>query len=100
MAKAKNEMNKRVKGQYIKLPNKIFDMKLDVNALAIYILFLKDSENFNPSNGYIQGTLGISKPTVIKYKKLLESRNMIRKIVKGGLGRISKYELVMPKDWK
>lgn len=89
-----------MKRAFFKVPNKVFDIGLSATAVAIYAYLAKMPEDFNPSIGNMSNVLGISKPTVIKYMKELQNRNIIRCIQPGGENLITRYEFNKPEDWQ
>lgn len=93
-------MNKTIKKNFFKVPNRIFEYGLSPNAFLIYSEFVSQSEEFNPSVSYLCKKLKMSRATIHRSIQELLDRNFINCIEKGGLGRLSKYELVHPKYWR
>lgn len=97
--KNKQDLNK-MKKAFFKMPNKVFDIGLSATAVGLYAYLIKMPEDFNPSVGVMANSLNISKPTVIKYMKELQNRNLITCIQPGGTNLITKYQLNRPDVWK
>lgn len=95
----KDLLNK-LKKNYTKIPMKLYQMDLPALAIALYCLLSSLPESFNPSLGFLKNKLFLSKPTVLKYLKILEARNIIKKYYVGGINNISKYEFIKPDKWK
>jgi DNA-binding MarR family transcriptional regulator len=95
----KSKLNK-LKKQYFKIPNRIFDMSLPAQAIALYAYLAKQPEDFNPAVSVMAKALRLSKPTVIKYVKELKDRNIIRCYEQGRERVISKYEFIPSNEWE
>lgn len=100
--KNKLEIYKGLKKNYFKCPNKIFDIGIHIQCVGFYCFLLSLPEDFNPSITYLTNKLKISRNTVLRYMEYLESLGMVRKTEKGSnlKRRVSKYELLSPKNWK
>jgi hypothetical protein len=96
----KQRLVKELKNNYIKVPNRIFDIGLSPAAIALYVLYLKYSDGFHPSTPFLCKTLKLSKPTILGYKKELVERGIMIRVFKGGAGRVSKYKFTPPSSWK
>jgi len=92
----KNGINKQKTG-YIKLPIRLFELNLSLEAMALYTYLIKNTEDYNPSVGSLHSILKISKKSIRKYLKELLDHNVIEK---AGFSMFQKYRLVNPKDWK
>lgn len=99
MMRNKNILNK-LKRNYYKVPTKIHQMGLNSTSISLYYLLASFAEEFNPSIRFLQKKLDLSRPTVIKYLKILETKNIIRKYHQGGQNDLNKYEFVNPGEWK
>lgn len=97
--KGKTQINK-LKTYYAKVPAKIFEAEVSPNAALLYCFFFSLAEEFNPGLGFISFKLRLSKKTILKYIRELESRNIVRKYKEGGFNEFNKYELILPKEWK
>ncbi len=98
--KNKNEILNKLKKNYFKIPNKIFEVNLSATAIAMYCYLAKNREDFNPSVSTIAKSLKLSKTTTIKYLKELQNRNIINQYEAGAERRVSKYEFIKGNDWK
>ena len=98
--KGKNLLAKE-KAFYTRVPNKALD-RTDIsnNTKLLYVFLLKQREDFNPGQGFLADIMNCSKPSIRKFMKELEDRNMIHKYRQGGKGHFSLYEFVGTKDWK
>lgn len=85
---------------YTKVPNKVFSLGLSPYSIAMYSFMVSLPEEFDPSVSYLAKTLRLSKSTIIRSTKELVDRNLIAVLDKGGLGKVTKYELQPPKNWK
>lgn len=94
----KLKLNK-LKKNYFKIPNRIFDMGLEATAIAMYCYLAKQPEDFNPAISVIARNLKVSKPTVVKYMKVLQNRNIIKQYEQGRERVISKYEFISSNEW-
>jgi DNA-binding MarR family transcriptional regulator len=85
---------------YIKIPSKLYDINLSHPAIAIYGYMASCSEAFNPSIRYMSQKLGMTTPTIVKYVKELENRNIILRISTGGMKTLNRYSFTDPSTWK
>ncbi len=101
LGNVKNRRNMcSMKKGYAKVPIEIFNAGLSPFALGMYCLFISLPEDFDPALSFLSSTLKISRNTVIKYLKELESRNIIKKYHTGGPNAgFSKYEFVARREW-
>lgn len=92
----KNGINKQKSG-YIKLPTRLFEIALSLEAMALYVYLIKNTEDYNPSVGSLHNVLKISKKSIRKYLKELLDHGIIEK---SGFKRFQLYRLVNPREWK
>lgn len=100
--KNKNNMN-LIKANYMKVPNAIFSLNLDVTSIGIYLLFLSMPESFNPSPKFVCDRLGISRRTFYrKLNQLLDTR-LIELVSEGysfaGNSQVALYRFNNPSLW-
>lgn len=90
-----------LKTKYSKVPNKIFELDLPFQAVALYCLFVSLPEDFNPSVRYVSRRLKMSLNTVRKYVKLLEDAQVVQRYHVGSLkAGSSKYMFLDPNKWR
>lgn len=92
-----------IKGNYMKVPNAIFTLNLDVASIGIYLLFLSMPESFNPSPKFVCDRLGISRRTFYrKLNQLLDTR-LIELVSDGysfaGNSQVALYRFNSPSAW-
>lgn len=98
--KNKNQVNK-ITYNYIKVPNKIFKMNLDVGVIALYIYLCSFPEEYNPSLRELGRYLKLSRNTTYKYLSILKRCNIIKEISPSSveLRKSAVYELSNPEGW-
>jgi hypothetical protein len=100
----KESMN-LIKDNYLKLPNKVFDLKLPAACIGMYSYFLSCSESFNPSVRQCCKVLGITRNTYYKHLDILLQCNVIKVVSQGhgccfGLkSKVAVYEFRPRKEW-
>lgn len=97
--KNKEHLNK-LQTHYFKLPLKLFNVGLSSGAISTYTYLASCAESYYPSINTIKKNLNISKNTVVKYLKELESKNIIKCDERGYEGKVTKYSFINIKEWK
>jgi len=89
-----------LKKGYIKVPRKLFELDLSVEATMLCIILLAQPEDFNPSIRFIKQKMLKSTTTVYKLLHTLETFDIISKINQGKPGRVAIYEFKEIEKWK
>ncbi len=85
------------RGGYGRLPNEIWEMKIDHIAKIIWAYLVSQKPSWDSSRNNISRNLDIHKDTVSKHVEALEQLNMI-KVIKGTNNAWS-FEIVPPSGW-
>lgn len=106
----KNKFNKiKNKKGFTGVPNKILSLNLDSQTFHVFFYYVSCTEEYNPSVRTVAKTLNLAPSTVVKINKHLENAGLIKKIEQGTVilekgkaagGKVTKYSLCHPDNWK
>jgi hypothetical protein len=99
----KNKTNlSKIKDDYTKIPNKVRDLNLPLEAIGLYALIASFPDNFNPSLKYLKSITKIGHKKIKKQFDILETCGIIRKVSSGSFQRriVAKYELRPVVEWR
>lgn len=96
--KNRNLVQRRIRNRYSKMPHKIFNMGLPAPLAYTYLYLLSLTEDKNPSLSDICKKINISRPTAIRYIKILEKIGFIKRIGRDAKRRTA-YELIDVSLW-